>query len=282
MLAIDEHETKPCVTNSNSVYQYRSAHYKIEQDLLVVETPVALIYNGVSHAVLMCTNDNLEELAVGFSITEGIIDQYLDIHDIEIVQSCNGVELHIELANRCLHRLKGLKRNMVGRTGCGICGTESLDRFSKKLVPLPFTVDIPVHKIDLSLEQLTRHQALNQLTGATHAAGYISDSGKLIAIYEDVGRHIALDKLIGRIVREGLTGGAVLVTSRASYEMVQKTIVAGVEVLLAMSAATEMAVTLAKSNNLTLVGFCRPGRANVYTHVRRINGLSVDSHQSIG
>lgn len=271
MLAMDDSDTKPNATNSHSVHQYCCSDFKVERDLLVVETPVALIYNGISHVVLMCTNDDLEELAIGFSMTEGIIDSYHDIHDIEIIPSCNGVELHIELANRCLHKLKGLKRNMVGRTGCGICGTESLDRFSKPLVPLGFNVKYPVKKIDSALEQLSKNQTLNQLTGATHATGYVDVNGDLVAIYEDVGRHIALDKLIGCITKKELTGGAILVTSRASYEMVQKTIVAGVEVLLAMSAATEMAVSLAEKNNLTLIGFCRTGRANIYSHVKRID-----------
>ncbi|QLE87948.1 formate dehydrogenase accessory sulfurtransferase FdhD [Shewanella sp. Scap07] len=267
------------VAFSSNVHQYRDAHCQQAEDMLVVETPVALSYNGISHVVLMCTNNDLEELAVGFSLTEGIIDNYRDIHDIEVVPSCNGIELRIELANRCLHKLKQLKRNMVGRTGCGICGTESLDRFSKPIIPLDFNVKLDISSIDGALAQLREHQALNQLTGATHAAAYLSASGKLVAIYEDVGRHIALDKLIGYICKHGLSGGAILVTSRASYEMVQKTLLAGIEVLLAISAATEMAVKLADANNLTLAGFCRPGRANVYSHVHRLEQAKADVHQ---
>ncbi|WP_076409030.1 formate dehydrogenase accessory sulfurtransferase FdhD [Shewanella sp. UCD-KL12] len=271
MLAMNDSEQQTGVINPNCVHQYRKhTDYKLETDLLVVETPVALIYNGISHVVLMCTSDDLEELAVGFSLTEGIIEYHHDIHDIEVVRGCNGVELHIELANRCLSKLKGQRRNMVGRTGCGICGTESLERFEKPLQKLDFTLNFYVDHIDRALEQLEQHQQLNELTGATHAAAYVSASGELIAIREDVGRHIALDKLIGYIAMNKLAGGAILVTSRASYEMVQKTITAGIEVLLAISAATEMAVTLAKENNLTLVGFCRPGRANIYSHIDRI------------
>ncbi|QFU22236.1 formate dehydrogenase accessory sulfurtransferase FdhD [Shewanella eurypsychrophilus] len=271
MLATNDSEQQTGVINPNCVHQYRKhANYKLETDLLVVETPIALIYNGISHVVLMCTSDDLEELAVGFSLTEGIIEHYHDIHDIEVVRSCNGIELHIELANRCLSKLKNHRRNLVGRTGCGICGTESLERFEKPLSKLAFTLSFHVEHIDIALEQLNQHQQLNALTGATHAAAYVSTSGELLAIREDVGRHIALDKLIGYIASNKLTGGVILVTSRASYEMVQKTITAGVEVLLAISAATEMAVTLAKENNLTLIGFCRPGRANIYSHIGRI------------
>ncbi|NKF50718.1 formate dehydrogenase accessory sulfurtransferase FdhD [Shewanella sp. WXL01] len=264
------------VAQRSQVHQYRDCHCQQAQDMLVVETPVALIYNGVSHVVLMCTNNDLEELAVGFSLTEGIIDSYQDIHDIEVAPSCNGIELHVELANRCLHKLKDLKRNMTGRTGCGICGTESLDRFAKPVTPLGFNLTLNVAKIDGALEQLREHQALNQLTGATHAAAYLSPEGELVAIYEDVGRHIALDKLIGYICKHQLSGGAILVTSRASYEMVQKTLLAGIEVLMAISAATEMAVKLAEANNLTLAGFCRPGRACVYSHVSRIEQEEVE------
>ncbi|MEI6859283.1 MAG: formate dehydrogenase accessory sulfurtransferase FdhD [Shewanella sp.] len=271
MLATNDSEHQTGVINPNTVHQYRKhSYYKVETDLLVVETPVALIYNGISHVVLMCSCNDLEELAVGFSLTEGIIEHFHDIHDIEVTRSCNGIELRIELANRCLSKLKSTRRNMVGRTGCGICGAESLERFGKPLTKLDFNLIFHIDDIDIALEQLNQHQQLNALTGATHAAAYISASGELLAIREDVGRHIALDKLIGYIVTNSLSGGAILVTSRASYEMVQKTITAGVELLLAISAATDMAVTLAKKNNLTLIGFCRPGRANIYTHVSRV------------
>ncbi|GLP97305.1 formate dehydrogenase accessory sulfurtransferase FdhD [Paraferrimonas sedimenticola] len=255
---------------SSNVYRYRDCKMESSQDLLVVETPVALVYNGVSHVVLMCTNDDLEELAIGFSLTEGIIEHHRDIHDIEVVPSCHGVELHIEIANRCLQKLKSLKRNMLGRTGCGICGTESLERFSKPFKALPTTQSLDMDKIDAAVATLKHNQALNQMTGATHAAAYLSSSGEIQCVFEDVGRHVALDKLIGHICAKEFRGGAILVTSRASYEMVQKTLMAGIEILLAVSAPTEMAVSLARQNNLTLVGFCRSGRANVYSQISRL------------
>lgn len=242
----------------------------LQDENFATETAVALVYNGISHTVLMCTASHLEDLAVGFSLSEGIIDHGRDIHDIVQVDSDNGIELHIEIANRCMERLRKVRRSMAGRTGCGICGSESLDHVVRPLVPLPQTTFLPWQKIDGILQQLDTQQSLNQVTGSTHAAAYISAAGEVIEIREDIGRHIALDKLVGHIIRNKLSGGAILVTSRASFEMVQKVVSAGVEILLAISAATSMAVELAQKSNLTLVGFCRPGRADAYTYPERI------------
>ncbi len=243
---------------------------KLQDENFATETAVALVYNGISHAVLMCTASDLEDLAVGFSLSEGIIDHSRDIHDIVQVGSDKGIELHIEIANRCMERLKKVRRSMAGRTGCGICGSESLEHVVRPLASLPKTTFLSWQKIDGILQQLDTRQNLNQVTGATHAAAYISAEGNVITIREDIGRHIALDKLVGHILRNKLSGGAILVTSRASFEMVQKTVSAGIEILLAISAATSMAVELAQKSNLTLVGFCRPGRADAYTYPERI------------
>lgn len=241
-----------------------------EQEQFAIETPVALIYNGISHTVLMCSQTDLEDLAIGFSLSEGIIDYARDIHDIEIQTSEAGVELYIELSNRCFERLKQARRTMAGRTGCGICGSEHLSHVVRSQPPLPNQSVLDWHLIDGVLAQLKDLQTLNQITGATHAAVYLSQQGEIVAIREDVGRHIALDKLVGYIAKNKCSGGAILVTSRASFEMVQKTVSAGVEILLAISAATSMAVTLAEQSNLTLVGFCRPGRADAYTYPHRL------------
>lgn len=243
---------------------------KLQDENFATETAVALVYNGISHAVLMCTASDLEDLAVGFSLSEGIIDHSRDIHDIVQVGSDKGIELHIEIANRCMERLKKVRRSMAGRTGCGICGSESLEHVVRPLASLPKTTFLSWQKIDGILQQLDTRQNLNQVTGATHAAAYISAEGNVITIREDIGRHIALDKLVGHILRNKLSGGAILVTSRASFEMVQKAVSAGIEILLAISAATSMAVELAQKSNLTLVGFCRPGRADAYTYSERI------------
>ncbi|HBV76109.1 MULTISPECIES: formate dehydrogenase accessory sulfurtransferase FdhD [Vibrio] len=251
-------------------FRHSEPSANLQNEYFATETAVALVYNGISHTVLMCTASHLEDLAVGFSLSEGIIDYARDIHDIVQVESDNGIELHIEIANRCMERLRKVRRSMAGRTGCGICGSESLDHVVRPLASLLQTTFLPWQKIDDILQQLDNQQNLNQVTGATHAAAYVSVEGDVIAIREDIGRHIALDKLVGYIIRHKLSGGAILVTSRASFEMVQKAVSAGVEILLAISAATSMAVELAQKSNLTLVGFCRPGRADAYTCPERI------------
>ncbi|WP_211294086.1 formate dehydrogenase accessory sulfurtransferase FdhD [Vibrio gangliei] len=262
------------LVHQGSVTRFRSAnHFTMpQQETFAIETPVALVYNGIAHTVLMCSQADLDDLAVGFSLSEGIIGHARDIHDIDTVESSAGVELHIELSNRCFERLKQARRTMAGRTGCGICGSESLSHVVRTQPTLPNQSQFDWHLIDQVLADLKGKQTLNQITGATHAAVYVSEQGDILAIREDVGRHIALDKLVGYIARNKLAGGAILVTSRASFEMVQKTVSAGIEILLAISAATSMAVKLAEQSNLTLVGFCRPGRADAYTYPQRLLG----------
>ncbi|WP_263080242.1 formate dehydrogenase accessory sulfurtransferase FdhD [Endozoicomonas sp. Mp262] len=239
-------------------------------DQLVEEVPVAIVYNGISHAVLMSLPSDLEDLAIGFSLTEGIIDRFEDIRGIDIVPACSGVEVAVEISSRCFQRLKSRRRNLAGTTGCGICGTEQLSHVSRELPVLEKHLTLDALKIDNAFDCLKQQQRLNQETGATHAAGWITDQAELVAVREDVGRHIALDKLIGYLARNHIRGGAVLVTSRASFEMVQKAIVAGVEALFAISAVTKKAVVLADQCNLTLAGFCRPGKLSIYSHCERL------------
>ncbi|MGL5043562.1 MAG: formate dehydrogenase accessory sulfurtransferase FdhD [Plesiomonas sp.] len=238
--------------------------------MLPAEKPVALVYNGISHAVMMCSPSDLEDFALGFSLTEGIIENAYDVHDYRQEETSKGIELHIELANRCLSRLKTTRRVLAGRSGCGVCGAEQLDHVVRSVKPLSFSQYFSLGSLDRVLDQLSDRQVLGALTGATHAAIHLSCEGEILAIREDVGRHIALDKLIGHLCRHNCAEGAILVTSRASYEMVQKTVSAGIETLLAMSAVTEMAVEQAQKGNLTLLGFCRRGRAECYTYVERI------------
>ncbi|MEI8632294.1 formate dehydrogenase accessory sulfurtransferase FdhD [Vibrio sp. PP-XX7] len=235
--------------------------------------PVALEYNGVAYTVMMCTPINLEEFAVGFSLTEGIIEHDRDIHHIEVQAANNGITLSIEVANRCINRLKEKRRSLMGVTGCGICGAEQLSSVCRCITPLPTNSTFACSHLDDVLSQLMDLQPLNQATGASHAAAYVGRTGKIEAVYEDVGRHIALDKLVGWIAQTHQSQGAILVTSRASFEMVQKVAVSGIEILFAISAATSMAVDLAERLNITLCGYCRQGRANIYTHAERMIDL---------
>ncbi len=241
-----------------------------ETDWLAQEVPVALVYNGISHVVMMATPDNLEAFALGFSLSEGIIEQPAEIYGIDVVPGCNGIEVQIELASRRFMALKAQRRSMAGRTGCGVCGVEQLEQIGKPLQPLPFTQTFDLALLDGALARLRDYQPAGNLTGCTHAAAWLSSEGLLPGGCEDVGRHVALDKLLGLRSQQRWQQGAVLVSSRASYEMVQKSAMCGVEILFAVSAATQLAVEVAQRSNLTLVGFSKPGRATIYTHPQRL------------
>ena len=241
-------------------------------DFLAEEVPVALVYNGISHVVMMASPKDLELFAIGFSLSEGIIDHPHEIYGMDVVQACNGLEVQIELSSRRFMGLKERRRALAGRTGCGVCGVEQLNDIGKPVAPLPFTQTFNLANLDKALEHLNDVQPIGQLSGCTHAAAWVLPSGDIAGGHEDVGRHVALDKLLGRRARErdAWKQGAALVSSRASYEMVQKSAMCGVEILFAVSAATTLAVEVAERCNLTLVGFCKPGRATIYTHPQRL------------
>lgn len=243
-----------------------------QQDEVAEEVPVALVYNGISHVVMMASPKDLAHFAVGFSLSEGIIASPREIYGIDVVPSCNGLEVQIELSSRRFMGLKERRRALAGRTGCGVCGVEQLNDIGKPVQPLPFTQTFNLARLDHALRHLKDFQPVGQLTGCTHAAAWVMPSGVLAGGHEDVGRHVALDKLLGHRAAEGESwmSGAALVSSRASYEMVQKSAMCGVEILFAVSAATTLAVEVAERCNLTLVGFCKPGRATIYTHPQRL------------
>jgi FdhD protein len=241
-------------------------------DFLAQEVPVALVYNGISHVVMMASPKDLTLFAMGFSLSEGIIERPQEIYGMEVVQACNGLEVQIELSSRRFMGLKERRRALAGRTGCGVCGVEQLNDIGKPIVPLPFTQTFNLGHLDHALAHLNDVQPIGQLSGCTHAAAWVLPSGEIAGGHEDVGRHVALDKLLGRRAGESdaWRQGAALVSSRASYEMVQKAAMCGVEILFAVSAATTLAVEVAQRCNLTLVGFCKPGRVTVYTHPQRL------------
>ncbi|OCG07718.1 formate dehydrogenase family accessory protein FdhD [Gilliamella sp. wkB178] len=247
-----------------------------EQDVLAIEKPVALVYNGISHVVMMATPKDLDYFAIGFSLTERIIESVNEIYGIDIIETPKGIEVHIELSSRRFVELKAKRRNLTGRTGCGICGTEQIDQVCQIIPSLPFTTNIKLTNFSNVLAYLKQVQIVGAKTGCTHAAVWLDDQGKFIAGFEDIGRHVALDKLLGFRAKQlqihsDLAKGLVLVSSRASYEMVQKTAICGIEILLAVSAATSMAVDMAKQCNLTLVGFFRGDKGVIYTGESRIS-----------
>ena len=248
----------------NKSIENSTALLQSKEDFLAVEMPVSLVYNGISHAVMMCSPKNLEDFALGFSLTEGIIDKPSDIYGIDVIEACNGIEVQIELSSRKFMTLKEHRRNLTGRTGCGICGTEQLNQIYKHFPKLEQTFQFDINRLDSCLTTLQIHQQLAQQTGATHACAFFDLQGNMLAIREDVGRHVALDKLLGWYAKTDKPQGFILASSRASYEMVQKTIACGIEMLVTISASTDLAVKMANEHNLTLIGFAREGRGNVY------------------
>jgi len=237
---------------------------------LADEMPVALVFNGISHAVMMATPLHLEDFALGFALTEGLIDQAAQIYGVEVIQQAQGIELQIDIAAQCEARLKERKRHMAGRTGCGLCGTDSLAQVKLSLPQAP-EVQVDVQAMQRAHAGLRALQPLKLQTGATHAAAWSDANGVIQIVREDVGRHNALDKLIGAMTKAGVdaTQGFVCITSRASFEMVQKTIQSGAGALTAVSAPTRLAVDIAQSHNLLLAGQVRCDSFTAYSFPER-------------
>ena len=261
-----------------NVLRVQAGQAERDTDMLAEEWPIALEFNGVTHAVMLASPCDLEVFALGFALSEGIIDQEAQCYGIEVVVAPAGWTVRVNIATSCFARLKEKRRNLTGRTGCGLCGAESLQHVMRPLPDLTASVQrVSGKSIDLALQNLRAHQVMQQATGATHAAAWFDASGKLRLLREDVGRHNALDKVIGAGVRGGdpdWQQGMLLVTSRASMEMVQKTAVAGFPVLVAISAPTRLAVQIANDHGVCLIGFAKPGRWTIYSHPQRVPGLT--------
>ncbi len=244
------------------------------QDELAQETPIALEFNGVSHVVMLATPQDLEDFALGFAISEGIVDHVSQVYDIELESGPDGITAQIDIAAENFVSLKEKRRNMTGRTGCGLCGTENLTQVVRQMPSLPAShAKLEAGSIEAALKDLRQHQILQQSTGATHAAAWFDMHGAFMLMREDVGRHNALDKLIGAGLRSGRQDwreGMLIITSRASMEMVQKTIIAGFHFLVAISAPTSLAVQLAQEHGLCLIGFARPGKWTIYSHAEKM------------
>ncbi len=244
-------------------------------DWVADEVPVALEYNGISHTVMLATPLDLADFALGFSLSEGILSDASELYGVEEEASALGITLHLSVAAGAFARLKERRRSMTGRTGCGLCGTESLAHVARTLPPLPSMAETgPLDRaaIARAMSQFCELQTLQQATGAVHAAAWCSAGGEVRWLREDVGRHNALDKLIGALALNGVNAaqGFIAVTSRASFEMVQKTAAAGVPLLAAVSAPTSFAVTTAERAGLTLVGFARQQDLVVYCRPERL------------
>jgi FdhD protein len=230
------------------------------------EAPVALVYNGIPHVVVMATPANLDDLALGFSLSEGVIASAAELGGIEIVPEKSGYTVYLSVPAGRVAAIEQRRRNMTARTGCGLCGAETIEQAMREVPKVAFAETIDRKAVAKAMKKLPDMQTLNAATGAVHAAGWAMTGGELQLVREDVGRHNALDKLIGALVagKADRAHGFVVVTSRASYEMVQKTAMAGIGLLAAVSAPTALAVRIARNAGLTLAGFTRGDRCVVY------------------
>lgn len=259
--------------HSVKTYEVLKSHINhIEKDDIAEEVPIAFVYNGISHAVMLASPSDLEDFALGFSIAEGIVENKSDVYGIEIIHQTNGIELQIDIASACFQSLKDKRRNLLGRTGCGLCGAENLYQAlrlpEKKIAHLLTISETAMIK---ALQSIEASQTLQKKTGATHACAWASERGEIQIVREDVGRHNALDKLIGAIKRRDMTEqGFVITTSRASYEMVQKTVMLGASMLIAISAPTGLAIRSALKYGVCLVGFARAPEYVIYTFAERV------------
>ena len=242
------------------------------------EVPIAFSYGGSSHAVMMATPDDLEDFAVGFSLTEGIITERTEIAAIEIVEGEQGIDVQVSLVDDVADRLRARRRSMAGPVGCGLCGIESIEQAVR---PVP---DVSASPLTLSHADIVRAvsllneaQPLHRETRAVHGAGFYLPAKGLLAVREDVGRHNALDKLCGAVIDAGENGrnGAVAVTSRLSVEMVQKAAILGSPVLIAISAPTALAIRTAEEAGMPLVALVRGEDFEIFTHPHRISPGSI-------
>jgi FdhD protein len=255
-----------------AVTRWRNGAGCAVSDHLAVETPIAIVYNCEPYAVMMASPQNLEDFAYGFSLTEGVIGKAGEILAIDQTEKGPGISLAIEIPPDRAAPLIERARTMAGRTGCGICGITEMEQVLRALPDLPQSAPVMATAINKAIAALPARQLLNVQTGAVHAAAYANANGEVLLVREDVGRHNALDKLVGAMLREGQSpaDGMVLITSRCSMEMVQKTILLGCPVLVAVSAPTSLAVQVALEHGLTIAAFARGGGFNLYTHPERI------------
>lgn len=239
-----------------------------QADDVIDEQPVALVFNGLSHVVMMATPTDLADLGVGFALSEGLIPDLEALRDVEVEHHAQGHSVHLTVSSQAFAALKDRRRQLAGRTGCGLCGIDSLQAFRADW-PMPLARSdegVRPEAIAQAWSQLPAHQPLQALTGGCHVAAWGDAQGHIAWAREDVGRHNALDKLIGAMARQGLpTEGFALVSSRASYEMVSKCVRVGWGTLAAVSAPTGLAVELAQASGLRLFGFCRGQQAVAYS-----------------
>ncbi|MCD9032338.1 formate dehydrogenase accessory sulfurtransferase FdhD [Luteimonas sp. Y-2-2-4F] len=254
------------------VERWRAGDGRRLDDHVAEEVPVAFVYNDAPFAVMMATPADLADFALGFALSEGIVERAQDVRIEGVEQLLEGIEIRVRIPAARAEALERRRRSLSGRSGCGVCGSELLEAALRQPPPVTADVRVEVAALRRALRELRAAQAINALTGATHAAGWAALDGSLRLVREDVGRHNALDKLIGAMQAAGLDAadGFLVVTSRASYEMAMKAASAGIALMAAISAPTALAISLAERANLTLIGFARDDGHAVYTHAQRL------------
>ena len=266
--------TEPALEVSSEVNVDRWSRGELTHaaDQVAEEMPIALVYHGVPHVVMLATPADLEDFAVGFTLSEGLVERPDEIRSVEVTYGAEAADVKITVAWERFSGLLQRRRNLTGRTGCGLCGAETAEDAIRELAhvgPGPTVTTAGLHE---AIEQLSTMQPINARTGSVHAAAWVVPGKGVQFVREDVGRHNALDKAIGALVRSGAdrSEGYMLITSRASFEMVQKSATVGISFLAAFSAPTAFAVRLAQKTGLTLVAFARRDRHVVYAHPERL------------
>jgi len=234
---------------------------------LAEEVALAIAYNGISQAVMLVTPTDLEDFIVGFSLGSGIIQDATDIYDLQLTGSGSAQYAQVTIANRAFWNLKQQRRQLAGTSGCGLCGVEAVEQALPDLQVLPGAPLPPVEWLDGLRQRIGAFQPLGQHCGAVHAAVFMNDQGELLMGREDIGRHNALDKLIGGLVRQNIptAGGLAIVTSRCSLELIQKVLRAGIQTLVSLSSPTGLAVQWARRHNLNLIHLPQKNAPRVYS-----------------
>ncbi|AQV98425.1 formate dehydrogenase family accessory protein FdhD [Cupriavidus necator] len=247
---------------ARSIVRHKDRVVQPATDNVAEEVPVALVYNGISHAVMMATPLDLGAFAVGFSLTEGIVGRNAEIHDLEVRVHAHSAEVQMEISEHAFATMRARRRALAGRTGCGVCGIESIELLDLQAerMPEPASRLTPSREmIERAVAALPSHQRLMQATGGVHAAAWCDAGGEILHVFEDVGRHNGLDKLIGHLAmqRVAMDEGFVLLSSRASYELVRKVARMNIQMLATISAPTSLAIRIAEQAGLRLLSFCR-------------------------
>ncbi len=262
----------PAPVASVQVERWLEGVRTVAADDVADEQPIAFKYHGVSHVVMLATPHDLQDLAIGFTLSEAIVESPAEIREVRVHRAGEALEVHLDIAPERFTALLQRHRHLTGRTGCGMCGAETLSDAIRAPKAQVHGVTLSSADVQLALQSLGAWQTMNARTGSIHGAAWAVPGQGVVLVREDVGRHNAMDKLIGALVQGGfdLASGYVIITSRASYEIVQKAATVGISALVAVSAPTAFAIRSADAFGVTLIGFARPGRHVIYAHGERV------------